>query len=116
MTLVSMEGGTEEERAELREARPSPFRLSLPEFFLTFVFKEGPTSKEDLRAAAHEAGYFGDEASAGRVTHTTLLNLEKNGKLLKLEDGDYVSPSRSSMLSIPDLSPEIDSASGGVFS
>lgn len=47
----------------------------------------GPLSKDELRAAAEEAGY-----ADGRAFHTTLMNITKGGRLHQLKDGRYVIP------------------------
>lgn len=76
-----------------RIEKPKPaYRLPLPDFFVTAVHKRGRATKDDLREAAEEQGYFDNGESGGRQTHTTLMNLANAGKLLRLEDGSYSLP------------------------
>jgi DNA gyrase/topoisomerase IV subunit A len=65
--------------------------LSLKDYFLTVLHTRGPMTKDELKDAAERAGYF-DAATAGRATHTTLLNLSSSGRLNRLSDGRYAWP------------------------
>ncbi len=67
-------------------------RLPLKDYFLTLTYTRGPLTKDDLRDAANRAGYFDDDASAGRVTHATIMNLVSSGRLVRLSDGGYAKP------------------------
>lgn len=77
-------------------AKASP-RLPLGEFFLATLDKRGPLSKEDLREAALEAGYF-ETNGGGRTTHTTLMNYSASHKIICRADGLYELPTEPQTL------------------
>jgi hypothetical protein len=71
--------------------KPEDRNLKLPlADFLIYQLKErGPSSKDDLRAAAENHQYFSDGASSGRPVHATLMNLVGSGRVQKTLDGFY---------------------------
>lgn len=73
--------------AEAKMAIPE-VALSLSDFFCEKLKHFGPLSKEELRALAHQAGYFGD-FNGGRQTHATLVNITRNGRINHSSDGRY---------------------------
>lgn len=82
-----------------RIEKPKPaYRLPLPDFFVTAIHKRGKATKDDLRDAAEDQGYFDNGESGGRQTHTTLMNLVNAGKLLRLDDGSYSLPTQATSL------------------
>lgn len=48
-----------------------------------------PMSKEDLRAAAANAGYLKNSDSPGRSIHAVTVNLSKSGKIKEIGDGVF---------------------------
>jgi GAF domain-containing protein len=64
-------------------ARSAP-TIPLGDFLIAKVRACGALEKEELRAAAEEAGY-----RDGRAFHTTLMNITKGGKLQQYSDGRY---------------------------
>lgn len=84
-----------EERRELslssrQNNERSPPAIPLMDFLVAKVQSFGPFGKDELRAAATEAGYL-DEAT-GRTFHVTLMNITKGGRLRQLPDGRYAMP------------------------
>ena len=83
----------EEERAHGPRARPSPtvreMKLPLQDFILNALNSTGSMSKEDVKDLVERAGYVGSNESAGRMVHTTLMNLRNSGKLQMMADGQY---------------------------
>jgi hypothetical protein len=72
-----------------------PARLvSLADFMVTKIHAHGPLDKDQLRAEADLAGYFSDGEGDGRTFHTTLMNITKGGRLIRLPDGRYAFPER----------------------
>lgn len=63
-------------------------RQPLAEFFISEIGTRGPLTKEELRQAAQSAGYFGDGDGGGRATHATLVNIQRNNRVV-LEDGKF---------------------------
>ncbi|WP_457796064.1 hypothetical protein [Methylocystis sp. S23] len=64
-------------------ARSAP-TIPLGDFLVAKVRTCGALEKEELRAAAEEAGY-----RDGRAFHTTLMNITKGGRLQQYPDGRY---------------------------
>lgn len=62
--------------------------IPLAEFLIAKVRMCGQMEKEELRAAADEAGY-----TDGRTFHATLMNITKGGRLQQFKDGRYSIPS-----------------------
>ena len=73
--------------AEARMPIP-PAAPPLSDFICSRLQQFGPLSKEQLRSAAKEAGYFGPD-SGGRQTHATLVNNMRSGRINFRPDGLY---------------------------
>jgi hypothetical protein len=78
--------------APLTEARRAARLVPLADFMVTKVHAHGPLDKDQLRAEANLAGYFSE--ADGRTFHTTLMNITKCGRLIRLPDGRYAFPDR----------------------
>jgi hypothetical protein len=79
----------EERRAlALPSLSKTPPLVALQDFLISKIAMYGPLNKDELRAAAEEAGYEG-----GRTLHTTLMNITKGGRLHQHRDGRYAIPS-----------------------
>jgi hypothetical protein len=81
---------------EIEEARASALpsftsrsepTVPLADFLLVKVRTSGRISKDELRAAAEEAGYMDK-----RAFHTTLMNITNGRRLHQNADGSYVLP------------------------
>ena len=88
--LLAEERGAEpdllgQSRAELK------YKLPLQDFIVNSIATTGKKSKEDIRDLVEKAGYVSEGETAGRMVHTTLLNLERASRL-KVEDGYYTAP------------------------
>jgi hypothetical protein len=71
-------------------ARSLPvMRLPLMDYFMTIIGTSGPQTKEGLKDAARRAGYFDDAASAGRITHATVINMVSAGKVIRRADDRF---------------------------
>jgi hypothetical protein len=70
----------------------SPPKVDLGEFFLVEILMHGERTKEELKIAAIDAGYFRDGESAGRSTHATLTNYVRHGRLRQLPGARYDLP------------------------
>jgi len=57
----------------------------LADFFVKTLAETGPMSKDELRQVAVDAGYEID----GRHVHATLVNIQRNGRILPTLDGKY---------------------------
>lgn len=68
--------------------------MSLDDFFVATVEKFGTASKKNLRDEAERAGYFRGAESAGRVTHTTLMNIVRGGRLREIAPEVYAPGNR----------------------
>ena len=87
------------EAEDRRMGRPPPYvipampTLPLAEYFEKLIRTKTPRGKDELREEATRAGYFGESpSSAGRATHTTLLNLARSGRIRDMKDGNYGLP------------------------
>ena len=98
-----------EERRELAlpalDHRPAD-SIPLLDFQLSTVRTLGPMEKDELRAKAHEGGYF--DGASGRTFHTTLMNITKGGKLQTLPDGRYAIPVVDGLFEIGGETKEAD--------
>lgn len=61
---------------------------SLPDFFAKMM-ENGPATKDELREAADILGFFTDAGAAGRVTHATLVNMVRGGRIRELAEGKF---------------------------
>jgi hypothetical protein len=60
--------------------------MPLADFLLQEMAERGPKSKEELRDAAQEAGYF-KPGDGGRAVHATVVNLLRVGRAIVLDGG-----------------------------
>jgi hypothetical protein len=72
--VLTLEGGA--------KSAPS---LALAEFFVRLARAEGPRTKDEFRESAAAAGYIVDK----RITHATVINIERSGRLELQPDGRY---------------------------
>lgn len=72
-----------------QEAAPTAPTMPLDDFFVQQVQTKSPRSKDDLKEAAIKAGYFPDVTTAGRATHTTLLNITRANRIRNLGNDNY---------------------------
>jgi hypothetical protein len=84
------------------EVRRTARLLPLADFLTTKVHAHGPMDKDELRREADLAGYFAE--GDGRTFHTTLMNISKGGRLIRLSDGRFAFPQREQ--SSPDFQSE----------
>jgi hypothetical protein len=82
----------EEQRAGTKpnEAKRTAQLTPLADFLIARALFDGPMDKDQLRAAAEQAGYF--EEGNGRTFHLTLMNITTAGKLTLGTDGRYTLP------------------------
>jgi hypothetical protein len=85
-TLIRLE---EQKTGTRTVVQPRQFRLPLQDFFILALDKHGPLSKDDLRDQAARASYFAEGDSAGRVTHATVINLVRSGRIKEATGGRY---------------------------
>jgi hypothetical protein len=77
------------------EARKTARLVPLADFLITKVYTHGPIEKDQLREEVNLAGYFAE--GNGRTFHTTLMNVTKCRRLIRLPDGRYACPHRDSV-------------------
>lgn len=63
-------------------------RLPLADFLVVQLTENGPMSKDELRLAAKNAGYF-PESDGGRAVHATLINIARNNRVCVDATGKY---------------------------
>jgi hypothetical protein len=77
--------------------------IPLADFFV-MQMQGTPRTKDELRQMGQDAGYFKGEESPARVTHTTLLNIVRVGRIRELPNVSFVSgPERPVLPPIPSL-------------
>lgn len=84
-------GGIGPVQEEFKIAMPTT-RIALSDFLLGQIETKGPMSKEALRKAASDAGYFDVGDSGGRAVHATLFNFIRNKRLTVGLSGEYAIP------------------------
>lgn len=68
-------------------------KLPLADFFIAKLQENGPMSKDELRQAAKDAGYF-PESDGGRATHATLINITRNQRIASTSDNKFIARQR----------------------
>lgn len=80
--------GPQPEGAKVQMTIPKA-KIPLADFLISKIEAKGSMSKEELRAAALEAGYFDEGDTGGRAVHATLINFIRNKRLSVSIDGLY---------------------------
>ena len=91
-TLLGTEAREFGEQPVRRAPAPTAMRLPLADFSVNCVGGvSGSKSKDEIKDLVERAGYVSEHESAGRMVHTTLLNLVRSGRLKQFGD-EYASP------------------------
>jgi len=90
MGLLEREAARFGEMAPAGDARKPD---SVGDFFIQLM-REAPHSKEELRIAAEKAGYFKGPENPKRVTHLTITNMERGGRIKRDANDRYTEAPR----------------------